>query len=48
MYFVHDSSVVPVHQWFERVHVIERVGFGAKRAPTGLRAEGGRHGTGER
>lgn len=35
-----------MHQWFERVHVIERVGFGAERAPADLGAEGGRHGIG--
>lgn len=35
-----------MHQRFERVHIIERVGFGAKRAPADLAAEGGRHGIG--
>ena len=42
--FVHDTGVVPVYEWFERVHVVERVGFGAEGTPADLRAEGGGHG----
>lgn len=33
-----------MHQWFKRVHVIERVRLGAQRAPADLGAEGGRIG----